>query len=64
VEVGEECGVAIDEANIDLHAVCIDGETVERRVMFVVVVLFDVREVSFFKVDGLPVRNIIEFVLS
>jgi hypothetical protein len=32
--------------------------------VFVIIVFFNVREVSFFKVDSFPVRNIVVFVLS
>jgi hypothetical protein len=56
--------VTIDEVDVDLGMVCIDGETVKCWLVGVVVVFLDVREVSFFKVDGFPVRNVVVFVLS
>jgi hypothetical protein len=54
----------VDEVNVDLSTICIDGITVERRGSVIVVVLFNVREVSFLEVNSLPVRNIVVFVLS
>jgi hypothetical protein len=63
-KVGEEGGVAVDEVDVDLSAVRVNGETIKRRLVFVVVVFFDVREVSFHKVDGFPVRNVVVFVPS
>jgi hypothetical protein len=57
-------GTPVDEVDVDLCTIWVDGETVERRVVLIVIVFLNVREVSFDKVNCFPVRNIINIFFS